>query len=104
MQSDDQVAALLRDLRRHQLIERRRLGVAEVRRAEERRAPSEHRFEESLRGVELELGALVAREREIRMQERVVPDQMSFVHDAAQERQMPFRVLADEEEGGGHAA
>ena len=55
VQADDEVPTLLRDLRRHELVERRRLGIAEVRWAEERGAAAVYGLEQTLCGVELEL-------------------------------------------------
>ena len=47
-------AEIAGDAHRNELVRRRRFGVTEVRRTEERRAPRERRFDEPLRRVDLE--------------------------------------------------
>ena len=63
-----------------------------------------HRRDELRRHVDLEHGARAAREREIRVTVRVVPDLVPFVVHALEQALVRVDVLADDEERRLHAA
>ena len=102
--ADGEIAAIARDRDGHELVVGGRLGVAEVRRAEERGAPAEDRLEEPLGRVELQLRLQRVGEEEIRVREGVIPDLVPFAPHPAQQRDVRLDVLADDEEGRRRAA
>ena len=104
MQADGDVSQVIRQRHRHQFIRRGRLGIAEVRRPEQRRATIGDGLDQPLGGIQLELRDERWRDGEVRMREGVIPKLVALGHDAPDERNFEQRVAADDEEGSVHAA
>ncbi len=98
VESRRDVTEIGRKADRHQLVRRRRLGVSEVRWAEEQRAAVEHRLEQPLGRIQLEPSHEGGCERQIGVGERVIAHLVALGHDLPQQRDVALGVHSDHKE------
>ena len=103
VQPDRDVAAVLRLERGADFVGGGRLGVAEIGRAEQLERAAGERLEQPLRRVELDVGFGVRRARQIGVRVGVAADLVPLGDDPFEQTALGQRILADDEEGRGHA-